>query len=426
MAGRGLWAGAGRVIVRQPAGEAGHFSRRRSGLRIGMVVQRYGEGVDGGAEVHCRAVAQRLAARGHQVTVLTTTAQDYLSWANHFPPGDSELDGVAVKRFPVARRRWMRPFNLWSRKVYRGDQPIDVQWRWLVRQGPYCPELIQHLVDHEGDYQAIVFFTYLYFPTAAGLPLVPRRALLVPTAHDEPTLYLPLFRPVFHLPRVIIYNTHSERELVQRVTGNSQVPGRVVALGIDPPAAGGGAEFKKRHGIDGPMLLYLGRVDVMKGCRDMLEHFARLSGSGGRAGLKLVLVGKQRMEVPKHPGVLSLGFVSDAERDAALDAADLLVMPSPHESLSMVTLEASAAGKPVLVNSQCEVLAAYVDQAGAGLAYRGYEQFQAAVERLLGDPAQAAAMGRAGAAYVAEHYGWEPVLTAYEEEMGWVAEEARK
>ena len=190
-----------------------------------MVVQRYGEGVDGGAEVHCRAVAQHLAARGHRVTVLTTTAQDYLSWANHFAPGDSELEGVVVKRFPVARRRWMRPFNLWSRKVYQGGQPIDTQWRWLVRQGPYCPELIQHLVDREGDYEAIVFFTYLYFPTAAGLPLVPRRALLVPTAHDEPTLYLPLFRPVFHLPRVIIYNTQSERELVQRVMGNSQVPG---------------------------------------------------------------------------------------------------------------------------------------------------------------------------------------------------------
>lgn len=393
-------------------------------MRIGMVVQRYGEGVDGGAEVHCRAVAERLAARGHQVTVLTTTALDYLSWANHFPPGESQLEGVAVRRFPVARRRWVRPFNLWSRKIYWGGQPIDLQWRWLVRQGPYCPELVQHLVEREAEYQAIVFFTYLYFPTAAGLPLVPRRALLVPTAHDEPTLYLPLFRPVFHLPRVIIYNTRAEMDLVRRVTGNGQVPGRVVALGIDPPVAGGGAEFKKRHGIEGPMLLYLGRVDVMKGCREMLEHFSRLAAGPGLAGLKLVLVGKRHMDLPKHPGVVGLGFVDEAERDAALDAADLLVMPSPHESLSMVTLEASAAMKPVLVNAQCEVLAEYVERAGAGLAYRDYPQFSAAVRRLLGNPAEAAAMGRDGAAYVAEHYGWEPVLRAYEEELGWVAEQA--
>lgn len=172
------------------------------------------------------------------------------------------------------------------------------------------------------------------------------------------------------------------------------------------------------------MALYLGRVDVMKGCREMLEHFARLASEPDLAGLKLVLVGKQRMEVPKHPGVLGLGFVDDAERDAALDAADFLVMPSPHESLSMVTLEASAAGKPVLVNAACEVLDQYVGQAGAGLSYRDYEQFRAAVRELLAEPRRAAALGQAGAAYVADHYGWEPVLTAYEQEMGWVAEQA--
>ena len=380
-----------------------------------MVVQRYGEGVDGGAEAHCRAVASRLAARGHQVTVLTTTAQDYLSWANHFPPGRDELEGVTLLRFPVARRRWMRPFNLWARKIYRGGQPLDLQWRWLVRQGPYVPALIDHLVEREADYEAIVFFTYLYFPTAAGLPLVPRRALLVPTAHDEPTLYLPLFRPVFHSPRAILYNTEAERELVWRVTGNSQVDSRVVGLGIDAPAPGGEADFRARHGLTGDFLLYLGRVDVMKGCREMLAHFARLAAQPGHRDLKLVLVGSRRMELPSHPNLISLGFVDQAERDAALRAATALVMPSPFESLSMVTLEASAANKPVLVNAQCEVLAQYVERSGAGLAYQGAEGFQTAVETVLNDPAAAADMGRRGADFVAEHYGWEPVLATYEE-----------
>jgi len=388
------------------------------------VVQRYGEGIDGGAEVHCRRVASRLAGRGHQVTVLTTTAADYLTWANHFPAGESELEGVALRRFPVARRRWVRPFNLWARKVYRGGQPLDVQWRWLVRQGPYTPALLQHLVEREADYQAIVFFTYLYFPTAAGLPLVPRRALLVPTAHDEPTLYLPLFRPLFHLPRVILYNTQAERELVQRVHHNDEVPSRVVGLGIDPPAPGGEAEFRARHGLTGDFLLYLGRVDVMKGCGEMLAQFQRLAAEPKFAGLKLVLAGRVRMELPRHPSIISLGFVREAERDAALRAATALVMPSPHESLSMVTLEASLAGRPVLVNAGCEVLARYVDQAQAGLAYQGYEELRAAVERLLAAPSEAADLGRRGAAYVAGHYGWEPVLAAYEEELARVAQQA--
>ncbi len=394
-------------------------------MRLAMVVQRYGDGVDGGAEVHCRNMSERLAARGHEVTVLTTTAQDYLSWANHFPPGDSELAGVAVRRFPVARRRWMLPFNLWARKVYQGGQPLDVQWRWLVRQGPYTPQLIQHLVEHETDYQAIVYYTYLYFPTAAGLPLTPRRALLVPTAHDEPTLYLPLYRPLFHLPRVIIYNSEAERELVWRVFGNRQVPSQVVSLGIEPPAPGGEAEFRRRHGLEGEFLLYLGRVDVMKGCRELLEHFTRLAAEPAHKDLKLVLVGRRRMELPRHPNILSLGFVDQAERDAALCAASALVMPSPYESLSMVTLEASAAGRPVLVNAGCAVLASYVERSGAGLAYGDYQGFRSAVERLLGDPAGAAAMGQRGAAYVAAHYGWEPVLDTYEELLDRVAAEAR-
>ncbi len=391
-----------------------------------MVVQRYGEGVDGGAEVHCRAVASRLAGRGHQVTVLTTTAQDYLTWANHFPPGESELEGVALKRFLVARRRWVRPFNIWARKVYRGGQPIDVQWRWLVRQGPYAPELVKHLVEREADYEAVVFFTYLYYPTAAGLPLVPRRALLVPTAHDEPTLHLPLFRPVFHLPRVILYNTAAERDLVWRVQGNSQVPSRVVGLGIDAPAPGGAEQFRRRHGLEGDFLLYLGRVDVMKGCREMVEHFTRLATEPAHQGIKLVLVGRRRMELPRHPGIVSLGFVDQAERDAALNAAAALVMPSPFESLSMVTLEASAAGKPVLVNAACQVLAQYVDQARAGLAYDGYAGFKAAVENVLHHPEQAAEMGRRGAAFVAANYGWGPVLDTYEELLARVAAGARE
>jgi len=159
----------------------------------------------------------------------------------------------------------------------------------------------------------------------------------------------------------------------------------------------------------------------MKGCREMIEHFTRLAAEPAHRDLKLVLVGSRRMELPNHPGILSLGFVEQSERDAALEAASALVMPSPFESLSMVTLEASAAGKPVLVNRDCEVLARYVDQARAGLAYSDYPGFKAAVEALLGRPEEAAAMGKRGAAYVAAHYGWGPVLDTYEELLASVA-----
>jgi hypothetical protein len=126
-------------------------------MRVGLIVQRYGDGVDGGAEVHCRAVAERLAAR-HQVTVLTTCAQDYLSWANHFPPGPSESGGVRILRFPVARPRRVRIFNYLAKHLYTQKHTLDAEWRWLVRQGPYVPDFIDYLLKESGQYDALVFW----------------------------------------------------------------------------------------------------------------------------------------------------------------------------------------------------------------------------------------------------------------------------
>ncbi len=390
-------------------------------MRVGFVVQRYGQGIDGGAEAHCRAVAERLARR-HQVTVLTTCARDYLTWANHFPAGASELNQVRVLRFPVARPRRVRWFNYLARSLYQKPHSIDAEWRWLVRQGPYTPRLIQHLLEHEEDYQALVFFTYLYFPTAAGLPLVPTRSLLVPTAHDEPPLGLALFRPLFHLPRCILYNTEAERDLVQARFHNQQVPHRVVGLGIDPPTGGDPEQFRRRHGLAGPFLLYLGRVDVMKGCRQLFEHFLRLVEDPAWQDLKLVLAGRRRMEIPRHPAIVPLGFVSEEDKAAALAAAWALISPSPHESLSMVTLEAGLAGKPVLVNRQCPVLARYVDESGAGLAYRDFPELRQALERLRHEPGLASRMGGQGREFVSRRYSWERVLEVYEQELARVAQ----
>ena len=394
-------------------------------MNIGFVVQRYGEGVDGGAEAHCRAVAQRLAPK-HQVRVLTTCAQDYLSWANHFPPGRSQLEGVEVLRFPVARPRRIRWFNFLAKQLYEKPHALDAEWRWLVRQGPYTPALIQHLLDHAADYDALVFFTYLYFPTAAGLPLVPRRALLVPTAHDETTLYLPIFRPVFHLPRCILFNTKAEQELVHRVMGNQQVPWEVVGLGIDPPPTGDAAAFRARHGLGSdPVLLFLGRVDVFKGCRELFQHFLAKVKQPGQENLKLVLAGRRRMEIPKHPAIKALGYVTEQEKGDALAACSALVMPSPYESLSMVCLEAGLAHKPVLVNAQCPPLADYVANSGAGLVYDGEAGFSQTVDQILASPDQAQAMAAQGAAYVSQHYSWPRVLEVYERVLASVAAKAQ-
>ena len=53
---------------------------------------------------------------------------------------------------------------------------------WLKQQGPWCPALIEHLRRHQGQYDVLIFFTYLYAPTVLGLEIVPSRSVLVSTA----------------------------------------------------------------------------------------------------------------------------------------------------------------------------------------------------------------------------------------------------
>lgn len=71
-------------------------------LRVALVVQRYGLEVNGGAELLCRMIAERLASR-HSVEVLTTCAVDYVTWKNEYAPGLAEVNGIPVRRFRVDR-----------------------------------------------------------------------------------------------------------------------------------------------------------------------------------------------------------------------------------------------------------------------------------------------------------------------------------
>jgi glycosyltransferase involved in cell wall biosynthesis len=381
-------------------------------LRLCFVIQRFGLEVAGGSELHCRWLAARLARR-HDVRIVTTCALDYLEWRNHYPPGPADVAGLPVMRHPVRRPRDAHRFALLSDLVFHEEHSLEDERQWVVENGPDSPELVRSLralpaVD------LFVFYSYRYYQTFFGLPTVKDRAVLVPTAEEDPAIELPVFGDVFRSARGIVYLTPEERSLVQGVSGNAAVPSVVVGSGINVPSGHGDVDASARFDLRGRYVLYVGRIDRNKGVDRLFTYWQRLHEEWPDLP-PLVLVGRPALDIPKHPKIRHLGFVSEEEKFALLAGCDLLVLPSAYESLSVIVLEAWAMGRPVLVNSACRVLEGQCVRSGGGLFYRGYSEFAEALRRLVGDASLRQALGDAGRRYVAAEYDWDVVERRTEE-----------
>ncbi|MGE0812577.1 MAG: glycosyltransferase family 4 protein [Vicinamibacterales bacterium] len=422
-------------------------------MRIAFVVQRYGAEILGGSEYHCRLIAERLAAR-HDVDVLTTCARDYVTWKNEYPEGNDRIKGVTVRRFPVAAPRDIAAFNQYSDWIFHHPHSREDELKWLEMQGPWTPALRDYLTKHHRSYDALIFFTYLYAPTVLGLKVDPARSILVPTAHDEPAIHLGIYREMFKQPAAIAFNTDVERQFLKTRFEIAAKAEEVVGCGVDllpgsdqgaapaddrddrrkasPVAAAmaldeprdqeeeplpehlaqRGARFRRRHRLHGPFLLYGGRIDPGKGCEELLEYFTSYKEQSGEADL--VLMGVKLMQLPEVPWVRFAGLLSERERLEALEAATIVVVPSPFESLSLLALEAMAVGTPVLCNGRSDVLVEHCMRSQAGLWYNDRDEFVEAVKLLLADDRLRRAMSRNGKEYIKREYRWDVILAKYD------------
>jgi glycosyltransferase involved in cell wall biosynthesis len=379
--------------------------------KIAFIVQRYGLEVNGGAELLCRRVAEHLTPY-HEVHVITSCALDYIRWKNHYPAGTERINGVHVHRFPVDRPRNPRRFRRLTQRILSGRRPFFDQLEWMRRQGPFSTPLFDFIQHRRDDFEAFVFFTYLYPTTYFGLQLVPERSALVPAAHDEPFLYLDLFRPLFHLPRFLVYSTEAERRLVEQTFANGYLPNATVGIGIDVPAEVDGERFRQKYDLRPRFILYVGRVDNAKNCPELFDHFIRFKQEHP-GDLKLVLMGKAVIPVPRHPDIVSLGYVSENDKFDGMAAASVLIVPSLYESLSIVMLEAWSVATPVLVNGWCDVLRENCERSRGGLYYQNYAEFVAKLECLLAESDLRDRLGEQGAGYVTRHYNWLDIERQY-------------
>src|SRR5688572_2024974 len=408
-------------------------------MKLVIVVQRYGAEISGGSELHARYVAERLSSHA-DVRVLTTCARDYVTWRNEWPPGEERVNGIPVERFAVARERDAIDFGDRSERLFHYRHSVHDELRWLESQGPTSPTLIKRLTHVATECDFVLMFSVRYSPAFYGARFAAEKAVLVPTAERESSLGLSIFPPVFRGVRAIMYNSFEERALITALSSNTHVPGVVVGVGSQIPDAVDPQRARRTFGLQNPYIIYVGRIDANKGCADLFRHFSEYSDRSSHP-LDLVLIGTPVLPIPEHPRIRHLGFVADQDKFDAIAGAELLVMPSPYESLSMVALEAWALGRPVLASARCDVLVGQCLRSNAGLYYEDAREFGAALDVLLSDPAVRTAFGNNGQEYFERQYSWPvierkyldmfdelrrtPVTHGMEPLPGWLARRAR-
>ena len=388
--------------------------------RVAFVVQRCGPEVNGGAEKECLDVAL-LMKDEWQVEILTTCAKEYQQWANFYKEGEDVSSGVKIRRFPVVKQRNMQQFNAYSARVNPSFAPVppslQQQERWMKMQGPDAPKLLSYLRHHSAEYDAIIFFTYLYATTYFGIQEVRGKTpcYLVPFAHQEWMLTLPMWDRCFASLDGVLFSTPEEKALLKHRFPHLHLDGHIAGSAIHPPKDISSKRFRNGFNIEGPFILYIGRVEPSKGCKKLFEYFLKALESFHEE-VSLVLLGEAYISIPSHRNIIHLGFVEEQVKWDALAACELLVLPSEYESLSLVLLEAWASERGVLVNGACDVLKEQCKRSHGGLWYRDCAEFTAALNLLLEkERGMNHIIGKQGKEFVSQHYTKDAVKNAFKE-----------
>lgn len=351
--------------------------------RVAFVVQRNGKEVNGGAETYCSTIAQHMM-KYWDVEILTTCALDYMTWENHYDEGVEVVDGVPVKRFRVDSTRDVERFN----SFYQNGMPeaetttIEKAETWMKLQGPLSSGLSKYIKNHATEYDAFIFFTYIYATTYFNLPLVAEKSYLASFAHDERPIYLPIWDEFFKYPKKMIFSTVEEKEFLEKRFPSIAFEGDTIGIGVNKPEDVSNIRFRQKYDIYAPYILYIGRIDKSKGVHDLINYFLKFVDKY-KIHIKLVLAGKSVIDIPEHENIKYIGFIDEQTKFDAIEGCELLVNSSPFESLSMVLLEAWSMNRPVLVNGISEVMVGQCKRSGGGRSYLGYGSFERELKAML-------------------------------------------
>ena len=382
-----------------------------------------------GAEQAAWQITTRLAARGHEIEILTTCCRSFFDdWASdHYKPGLDYEEGVAIRRFPVDSRNHKafgnlnaQMLNLSRSDLQPGVNPVTPDESAIfAEENINSSALLKYLKNHKKDYHAFIFIPYLYGPSINGLPLVSEKAVLQPCLHDETYAYLAEIENIFHKARVILFNSKGESQLAFRLYGPGLI-GKSTVVGegveVDENYAG---EIKRVRNFDvnnRPFVLFLGRRDSAKNTDMLVRSYVLFNNLCPNSTLQLVLAGPGKASFSGYAdGVVDLGLLEENEKDALLSNCRALFQPSTNESYSRVIMEAWFKAKPVAAHRECLATKTAVQDADGGW--------------LAGDEAEWAEMfslvenlenkklleyGERGRSYARQYAVWDRVIDRYE------------
>jgi glycosyltransferase involved in cell wall biosynthesis len=381
-------------------------------MKVVFVTPRYGPQIMGGAETAARQLAEHLVATtAWKAEAYSTCALDPHTWNEELEPGRSVINGVPVHRFASSHGRLPDFYGLDGRlRLAPRLATRDEGTRWVDYNGPVSPGLVEAVRETDAD--VVAFYPYLYHPTVAGMGQVKVPSVLHPAAHDEPCLYLPVFRATFGNADAFCYHTAAERLLVERTFPVAEKPQVVLGLGVGE-SAGSGRSGAELLGLgDRPYVVSVGRVDEHKGSKMLAEYFITYK-ERHPGPLALALVGPVSVELDPHPDIVVTGVMDEADKWDIVHQAQVAISPSALESFSLVVLEAWVDRVPVIVNGTCGPTREHCERSGGGLWFTSYPEFEAVLERLIGDPDLRALLGERGRAYVDRFYEWPVLIERY-------------
>lgn len=400
--------------------------------KVCFLVCQYGKEVNGGAEYHCKMLAERLTPNYH-VDVLTTKIINYNTYEPYYTQSEEIINGVNVLRFdcqPFDREThdyWRKKSKL-SRKIRRNLYRLGLSnsianlfpiWHLGVKQeievlksqGFYSEKMLDYLQENKDQYKAIILMSYHNPHTIFGAKIAPEKTILIPTLHEESEAFRSIQSHVFTNVGHIAFNTIEETTLAKQLFGDKISPNSVIAVGVETEFDTHKAdqEVKAKFDLPAHYLHYFGRV-----CRSKLDQLIPWFIAYKQkhpSDLKLVLTGRVFEEKITHPDLIYTGFVSDEEKIALIKNATLVVNPSKSESLSLLLLEAMDLGKTVIVNGKSAVMKGHAIRSGfAAEYYTNKDNFQQIIHKYMMNPALLEKNNVKAKQYVQQHYNWKLIM----------------